>query len=646
MYINHRTGLPCVAEPVSEPTWGWFNRTAGWLGRRSSLSRTSPIQRRGEQGLHEGMIAGFGPMCTWRRVALSWAFAALLLAPALSHPVSPEAVYGVNGVVASRSMLASRVGADVLGKGGNAVDAAVAAGFALAVTYPAAGNLGGGGFMVIRMADGTAAANDHRETAPGAASRKMYQDENGEVVAGLSTDSHLAVGVPGSVDGLLAVLERFGTLGRQDLLQPAIDLAENGFPLPRDIALSFLDKREDFAKHPGSVKAFFKADGEPYAAGETFRQPDLAASLKRIQAKGREGFYSGETADLLVAEMQRGGGLITHADLANYRSVWRTPVRGAYRGHEIISMPPPSSGGVLLVQMLNMLEAYDIGGMGFGSAAAMHHIIEAERRAYADRAEHLGDSDFYPVPISRLTDKVYARERFADFNANRASRSTDIGAGAMPPAESPDTTHVSVIDAEGNAVAFTTTLNLYFGAKIVAAGTGILLNNEMDDFSAKPGAPNAYGLVGGEANAIAPGKRMLSSMSPTLVVKDGEVLLATGSPGGSTIITTTLQVIVNLIDHGMSLSDAVGQPRFHHQWRPDRVIYETPGFSPDTLAKLRAMGHENLLPYTFGRGIGDANSALRGADGFYGMSDPRNAGGAVGVASVVAGHGTPKGALN
>ena len=604
------------------------------INSNSLLKNQAVFDRQAQNGAVLGRNAPFRPLCAWLRAALRWAFAPLLLAPALAHPVSPEAVYGAGGAVASRSMIASQVGAEVLRKGGNAVDAAVATGFALAVTYPSAGNLGGGGFMVIRMADGTLAANDHRETAPGAASRRMYQDENGAVVAGLSTDSHLAVGVPGSVDGLLAVLRKFGTRKREELMQPAIDLAENGFPLPRDIARSLLERRQDFAKHPSSAKKFFKAKGEPYAAGETFRQPDLAASLKRVQAEGREGFYSGQTADLLVAEMRLGGGLISHADLANYRSVWRDPIRGSYRGHEILSMPPPSSGGVLLVQMLNMLEAYDLGGMGFGSAAAMHHIIEAERRAYADRAEHLGDSDFYPVPVSRLIDKAYARERFADFDPGRASRSADVGAGATPPPESPDTTHVSVLDAQGNAVAFTTTLNLSYGSKIVAEGTGILLNNEMDDFSAKPGAPNAFGLVGGEANAIAPGKRMLSSMTPSIVVKDGEALLVTGSPGGSTIITTTLQVIVNLIDHGMSLSDAVGQPRFHHQWQPDRVIYETPGFSPDTLAKLRAMGHENLFPYTFGRGIGDANSALRGADGFYGMSDPRNAGGAVGVPAV------------
>ena len=578
-------------------------------------------------GLGHSRFAG-----RWRCIRLRRLVAAAVLAwPALAEAVSPEAVFGAEGVVASRSAIASEIGADVLRQGGNAVDAAVATGFALAVAYPSAGNLGGGGFMVIRLADGTVAVNDHRETAPAAAFREMYQDDAGEVIAGLSTASHLAVGVPGSVDGLLAVLEKYGTMQRRELMQPAVDLARNGFPLPRDVAQSLAERREDFAPHSGSLRTFFKEEGAAYAAGETFRQPELAASLERIQRQGRAGFYAGETADLLVAEMVRGGGLINHEDLANYRSVWRQPILGSYRGFDIISMPPPSSGGVLLVQMLNMLEAFDLSGMGFGSAAAMHHMIEAERRAYADRAEHLGDPDFTPVPVARLIDKAYARERLADFDPQRASRSADIGAGAMPPPESPDTTHLSVIDGDGNAVAFTTTLNLSYGSKITAEGTGILLNNEMDDFSAKDNTPNAYGLIGRGANAIAPGKRMLSSMTPTLVVKDGRILLATGSPGGSTIITTTLQVIVNLIDHGMSLSDAVGQPRFHHQWLPDAVVYEAPGFSPDTLAKLKAMGHENLAPFTYGRGIGDANSALRGADGFYGMSDPRNAGGAVGL---------------
>ena len=554
-----------------------------------------------------------------------------LLASVWAHGASPEAVFGAKGVVASRSPIASEVGAAMLRRGGNAVDAAVATGFALAVTHPSAGNIGGGGFMVIRMADGTLAANDHREKAPAAAFREMFQDEQGNVIDGLSTDSHLAVGVPGSVDGLLRVLAKFGTLDRRTVIEPAVRLAREGFSMPRDTARSLAGRQAAFARHPSSIAVFAKGDGTPYAAGEHFRQPDLADSLERVLERGREGFYAGETADLIVAEMQRGNGLISHADLAAYRSVWREPIRGTYRGHDIVSMPPPSSGGVLLVQMLNMLEPHDIGAMGFGSAAAMHHVIEAERRAYADRAEHLGDADFHPVPVAQLTDKTYARQRFSDFSPQRASRSDAVGAGAAPPPESPDTTHVSVIDKDGNAVAYTTTLNLAYGSKIVAEGTGILLNNEMDDFSAKDNTPNAFGLLGGDANAIAPGKRMLSSMTPTLVVKDGDILLVTGSPGGSTIITTVLQVVMNLIDHGMDLSDAVGRPRFHHQWQPDRVIYEPLGFSPDTLAILEGWGHEQLVPLPFGRGIGDANSALRGADGLHGMSDPRNAGGAVGV---------------
>ena len=558
-----------------------------------------------------------------------WAVAVVLCCAQTGYSASRDAVYGEFGAVASRSPLASVIGARILSRGGNAVDAAVAVGFALAVTYPPAGNLGGGGFMVIRMADGTIAANDHREKAPGGATREMYQNEDGEVVPGLSTASHLAVGVPGTVDGLLSVLEKYGTLSRKDVIEPAINLARRGFVMPRDLARSLSRLQPRFAKYPGSVKAFTDKDGNPYRPGEVFRQPDLGDTLEGIRRDGRAGFYAGKTADLIVAEMRKGGGLISHEDLAEYRSVWREPIFGSYRGHEIISMPPPSSGGVLLVQMLNTLEAYDLGAMGFGSAEAIHHMIEAERRAYADRAEHMGDSDFYPVPIAMLTDKKYARQRFLDFDAASASLSADVGAGVIPPPESPDTTHVSVIDKDGNAVAYTTTLNSYFGSKIVAEGTGILLNNEMDDFSSKDNTPNAYGLIGREANAIQPGKRMLSSMTPTLVVKDGEILLATGSPGGSTIITTTMQVIINVIDHGMSVSDAVGRPRFHHQWQPDRVVFEALGFSPDTLGILELRGHANQVSSPYG--LGDANSVMRTEDGVRGMSDPRNEGGAVGV---------------
>ena len=556
--------------------------------------------------------------------------AALLTASAApAFGASPEVSYGNGGMVASRSQLASEVGADILKLGGNAVDAAVATGFALAVTYPSAGNLGGGGFMLIRLADGTLAANDHRERAPAAASRDMYLDEEGNPIPGQSTKTHLAVGVPGTVDGLLSALERHGTMDRRAVLEPAIRLARRGMRLDHDLARQFNRRQVDFAPHAATLKIFGHGKA-PFTVGDKFVQLDLARTLDRVRRYGRAGFYEGVTAKLIAEEMERGGGLITEKDLADYRSVWREPVQGTYRGMQIVSMPPPSSGGVLLLQMLNMLEPHDINAMGFGSADAMHLMIEAERRAYADRAEHLGDPDYYPVPIAKLISKAYAKERFANLDLTKATRSADIGPGAWPQ-ESPDTTHMSVMDKTGNTVSYTTTLNLSYGSKIVAAGTGVLLNNEMDDFSAKANVPNFYGLLGRKANAIEPGKRMLSSMTPSIVVKDGQALLATGSPGGSTIITTTLQVIMNVVDHKMSLSDAVAKPRFHHQWQPDRIIVERFGFSPDTLNLLRERGHQDFVVMPFGRGIGDANSVMRVDGNLQGMADPRNAGAAVGV---------------
>ncbi len=544
----------------------------------------------------------------------------------------PEAVHGAHGMVASRSAIASQVGVDIMRAGGNAIDAAVATGFAMAVTYPAAGNLGGGGFMVIRLSDGRVVTNDHRERAPSGAQRDMYVDANGNVVPGLSTTSHLASGVPGSVAGMLDVLEKYGTLPRKTILAPAIRLAKDGFVLNYDLAREFQENTDQFRKYPGSARVFLKRDGSVYQQGDLFKQPELARTLELVAAKGKDGFYAGTTAKFVVAEMQRGGGLITAKDLADYRSVWRDPIKGTYRGFRIYSMAPPSSGGVLLVQMLNMLEPYDLKASGYGSAATIHLMIEAERRAYADRAEYLGDPDFYPVPVDELIAKSYARKRFADFDAEHASLSSKIGPGHVHGAthESPQTTHLSVMDAAGNAVAYTTTLNLSFGSKIVVDGAGFLLNNEMDDFSSRENTPNSYGLIGREANAIAPGKRMLSSMTPTIVVDgDGHVLLATGSPGGSTIITTVLQIIVNVVDHRMDISDAVGMPRFHHQWLPDRVVYEPWGISPDTLKTLEKQGNSMLL-LPWGRGIGDANSVMRSGVELLGMSDPRNQGGAVG----------------
>lgn len=545
-----------------------------------------------------------------------------------SHAASPEAIYGTHGMVASRSTLASEAGVEILKSGGNAIDAAVATGFALAVTYPSAGNIGGGGFAVVKLADGRVVILDHRETAPASATRDMYLDKKGAVIKGLSRSTHLATGVPGSVDGLLALLTRYGTKSRSEVMAPAIRLAAKGFPLSHDMAGQFRRVLKSMQKYPASMKKFSR-NGEPYRQGEIWKQPDLTKTLKRISAKGRDGFYKGRTAALLVAEMQRGNGTITHEDLANYQSVWRDPIKGSYRGYEIWGMPPPSSGGVLVVQMLNMLEPYDVKAMGWGSAELIHLMLEAQRRAFADRARHLGDPDYYNVPIDMLISKDYARARFSDFDRNKASDSAQIGAGSWPE-ESRETTHFSVMDNAGNAVALTTTLNSGYGNKIVAAGTGMLLNNEMDDFSIKKNTPNQYGLLGREANAIEPGKRMLSSMSPTIVTKDGKLYLVTGSPGGAAIITTTLQVIINVIDHGMGIDDAVALPRFHHQWQPDSVIYDAHGISPDTLSILKQMGHKNLRTTPWGRGIGDANSILFKDGVIHGMKDPRNEGVAVG----------------
>ena len=551
---------------------------------------------------------------------------ALLLLSCQLFAASPEAVYGENGMVTSRSALASEVGVEIMRGGGNAVDAAVATAFALAVTYPSAGNIGGGGFVVVRLATGEVVTLDHRERAPMSAFRDMYLDDEGNVVQGLSTRSHKAVGVPGSVDGLLTLLETHGTLNRRKVIQPAINLARGGFPLTHDLARQFASVLTKMNSYPASVDKFSDR-GEAYSPGDTWKQPDLAKTLQRIMSKGRPGFYDGPVGALIVEEMKRSNGNITAADLANYRSVWRDPVQGTYRGYEVWGMGPPSSGGVLVIQILNTLESYDLGAMGYGSAAVIHHMVEAERRAYADRAEHLGDPDYYEVPITMLIDKQYARARFADFDPDLASASSDIDAGQWRK-ESPETTHFSVMDRDGMMVSFTTTLNSAYGSKIVVPGTGILLNNEMNDFSIKQNTPNQFQLIGRVANAIEPGKRMLSSMSPTIVTKDGEPFMITGSPGGSTIITTTLQVIVNVIDHGMSIGDAVSLPRFHHQWLPDRILHDAFAISPDTRVKLTEMGHKNIVQSS--RGIGDANSILYRDGTMRGIKDPRGDGAAVG----------------
>jgi gamma-glutamyltranspeptidase/glutathione hydrolase len=533
-------------------------------------------------------------------------------------------VSGSNGAVSSRSALASEVGVEILRQGGNAIDAAVAVGFALAVTYPSAGNIGGGGFMVIRLADGQVLTQDHREKAPLTASTDMFLDANGDVDRELSLFSLQASGVPGSVAGMLDALEKHGTMTREQVLAPAIALAEQGFVLNEDLAGDFNDTMPYFERHPAS-QTIFTNNGSPYRAGDLFVQADLAESLKRVSAQGRDGFYKGPTADLIVAEMQRNGGLISHEDLETYDVVWREPIRGDYRGYEIWSMPPPSSGGVVLMQILNMLEPYEIGSLGWGNSQTVHLTVEALRRAYADRAEHLGDPDFYPVPIDKLISKDYALERFEDMDPQAASDSELIFAGNWVD-ESMDTTHYSVVDGQGNAVSVTTTLNGSYGNRIVVPGAGFLLNNEMDDFSAKPGSPNMYGLLGGEANKIEPGKRMLSSMTPTIVVKDGATVLVTGSPGGSTIINTVLHIVMNVIDHGMSVEEAVASPRFYHQWKPDQIRFERDSISAETRSTLESMGHRGFQEAGFG--YGDANSIVVQDGQIEATSDPRSVGGA------------------
>jgi gamma-glutamyltranspeptidase/glutathione hydrolase len=500
----------------------------------------------------------------------------------------------------------------------------VAVGFALAVTYPSAGNIGGGGFMVIRLADGEVLTQDHREKAPLTASTDMFLDANGDVDRELSLFSLQASGVPGSVAGMLDALEKHGTMTREQVLAPAIALAEEGFVLNEDLAGDFNDTMPYFERHAAS-QAIFSNNGSPYRAGDLFVQADLAESLKRVSEQGRDGFYKGPTADLIVAEMQRNGGLISHEDLESYDVVWREPIRGNYRGYEIWSMPPPSSGGVVLIQILNMLEPYDIGTLGWGSSQTVHLTVEALRRAYADRAEHLGDPDFYPVPIDKLISKDYALERFEDMDPQAASDSEEIFAGNWVD-ESMDTTHYSVVDGQGNAVSVTTTLNGSYGNRIVVPGAGFLLNNEMDDFSAKPGSPNMYGLLGGEANKIEPGKRMLSSMTPTIVVKDGATVLVTGSPGGSTIINTVLHIVMNVIDHGMDVEEAVASPRFYHQWKPDQIRFERDSISVETRSTLEAMGHRGFEEAGFA--YGDANSIVVQDGTIEATSDPRSAGGA------------------
>jgi len=563
-----------------------------------------------------------------------------LWAPGWRYDAATQPVTAANGMVVTTDALASRVGVDVLQAGGNAVDAAVAVSFALAVVNPEAGNIGGGGFMVARMADGTAAALDYRETAPAAADRDMYLDADG-ALTDASVVGHLASGVPGTVRGLWEAHQRFGTLPWADLVAPAVSLAE-GFPV-RERFLNSLGASmvEALSAFEASARQFLPREGAPPQVGDTLRQPDLARTLARIRDQGPDGFYAGETAELIVAEMERGDGLITREDLAGYRAVWREPVGFEYRGYTILSMPPSSSGGVTMAEGANILEGFDLSALPFDDAERVHLMAEAWRRAYADRNHYLGDPDYVEMPLETLESDDYAAFRRSTVDRTSATPSEAVtpGVEAFRGAEDPSatgagdegehTTHFSIVDAQGNAVAVTTTLNSWYGSKVTVAGAGFVLNNEMDDFSAKPGTPNQYGLVQGERNAIEPGKRMLSAMTPTIVLDPaGKLRMVTGTPGGSTIITTTFQTISNVLDHGMDVSRAVLAPRVHHQHLPDQIFYEAGGLSPAVVERLKAMGHTVVERSDVS---GDVQAILVAPDGtLTGQSDPRRGGQALG----------------
>ena len=502
-------------------------------------------------------------------------------------------------MVSSAHPLASAIGLDVMKNGGNAIDAAIATHFALAVVYPQAGNIGGGGFAVIRMNDGTINSLDFREKAPELAHREMYLNADGQLNDLQSTHGHMASGVPGAVDGIFTLHQKYGTLPMAEMIEPSIEMAQRGYALTPLAAELLNTKQEEFRKHNRWSTPYH--NDQKWQAGDTIIQPDLAQTLKHIQTNGRNGFYEGIVADEIVSEMQSGNGLISHADLKNYQSVWRKPITGNYRGHQIISMAPPSSGGVALIQLLQGTEGYPIADWGHNSTKTIHLMAELERRVYADRATYLGDSDFVDVPVDKLLDSHYNKQRFSDITFDKATPSTLVSAGEIPPSESQETTHLSVVDAEGNAVAITTTLNSSFGNKVMVKGAGFFLNNEMDDFSSKPGSPNQFGLIGGDANAIAPHKRMLSSMTPTIVTYKDQLKMIVGTPGGSTIITSVYQTLLNVIDHGMGMQESVNAKRVHHQWYPDEIRVETDALTENVKTDLEQLGHQLRMTDKIGR---------------------------------------------
>ncbi len=590
------------------------------------MKNRSPVPGAPDVKSAHGKSAGLPRLPTLVPAALL----ALILAAGCAEPVpaplpqvqavhaSEGALHAPHAVVSTANEISSRVGAEVLRDGGNAVDAAIAVGLALAVTHPAAGNIGGGGFMIIRTPEGEATAIDFREKAPLAAHPEMFLDEEGEYSAEIRHRSHVSVGVPGTVAGFALAHDRYGTGDWARLVEPAVELARDGFPVMPGLARSLAGVLSSMEPYPASVAAFSK-DGEPYEEGDVWAQPDLAASLERIRDQGRDGFYQGETARLLVEEMERGGGLITLEDLERYEAVEREPIQGTFRGLEVVSMPPPSSGGTALVQMLNILEGYDLAEMGHGSAAHLHHLAEAMRIAYRDRATHLADSDFWDVPVERLTSKEYAEELRAEIDPEAAGVSSvdDVEVTA----EAEQTTHYSVIDAEGMAVSVTYTLEQSYGSRITVPGGGFLLNNEMGDFNPRLGLTTEGGLIGTEPNLARPEQRMLSSMTPTILARDGELFAVVGTPGGRTIINTVLQVVVNLGAFDMDPEAAVAAPRIHHQWLPDRMSLERALDGEALVAALEAMGHE----ITFRGGQGTVHSAFIDASSGerIGVADPR-----------------------
>ena len=570
----------------------------------------------------------------WRRVVAAIVLLLLFCAPiaaqergrGLYTPPPADAIHAVvaeHGMVVAQEKIAARIGADVLRRGGNAVDAAVAVGFAMAVTYPRAGNIGGGGFMVIHAAERHEdVAIDYRETAPAATTPQIFLGPDGKPDAAKSRDSALGIGVPGTVAGLALALAKYGSgsFTLAELLKPAIELARDGVVLADDMADTLPGIHRRLAHWPASARIFSRADGTSLQEGDRLVQTDLAATLTAIAEQGPHGFYEGPVAEKLTAGIRDAGGIMTTEDLKSYSAAIRAPVRGSYRGYDIVSMPLPSSGGVVLVEMLNILEGFPLAEMKQGSAPQLHVLIEAMKRAYADRARYLGDPAFVNAPVNILTSKDYAAKQRASIDPARATPWTDA-LSATPPREGSNTTHYSVVDSRGNAVSNTYTLNFPYGVGLIAEGTGVLLNNELDDFTAAPGASNAFGLVGFEANLPGPGKRPLSSMSPTIVLKDDRPVLVTGSPGGSRIISTVLQVIIDVLDYHMDVAAAVAAPRLHHQWLPDEVRIER-GFTDGTLAELSSMGHQLVEPM----GQTSANSILVTPNGLLGAPDPRTRG--------------------